>query len=106
MDNSRRYAELLTQVLRQVANRQANLRGLKVRSVCDVEAGQFLIIATGWEGEVWRDLMLFHARLQDGQIIVEDNNFEKMLEDLVEAGIPEADIVSIEDLEEMERSVA
>jgi hypothetical protein len=106
MDNSRRYAELLTQVLRQVANRQANLRGLKVQSVCDVEAGQFLIIATGWEGETWRNLMLFHARLQDGKIIVEDNNFEKMLEDLVEAGIPEVDIVSIEDLEEMTQSVA
>jgi XisI protein len=106
MDNSRRHAELLTQVLRQIAGDQTRLGDLKVRSVCDAEAGQFLIIATGWEKDIWQDVILFHAWLKGGKVIVEENNFEKMLEDLLEAGIAEADIISIEELEDLERSAA
>lgn len=106
MDNLQRHAELLTQVLRRVACERANVGRLKVRSVCDVEAGQFLIIATGWEKESWRDEILFHAWLKDGKVIVEENNFEKMLEDLLSVGIAESDIVDAEELAESERSVA
>lgn len=106
MDNSRRYAELLTQVLRRIAHDRANLGGMKVRSVCDVEAGQFLIIATGWEQESWRDVILFHAWLRDGKIVVEENNFEKMLEDLLEVGIAEEDILDTEEVAELKRSAA
>ncbi|MCY7282462.1 MAG: XisI protein [Cyanobacteria bacterium CAN_BIN43] len=105
MDNSQRYAELLTQALRRVVRDRANVGRLKVRSVCDVEAGQFLIIATGWEMDSWRDVILFHAWLKDGKVVVEENNFEKMLEELLEVGIAESDIVDAEELEEMERSL-
>jgi len=105
MDNSQRYAELLTQVLRRVACDRANLGSLKVRSVCDVEAGQFLVIATGWEKESWQDVILFHAWLKDGKVVVEENNFEKMLEELLEAGIAEADILDAEELAELQPSL-
>ena len=105
MDNSQRYAELLTQVLRRVAGDRANLGSLKVRSVCDVEAGQFLVIATGWEKESWQDVILFHAWLKDGKVVVEENNFEKMLEELLEAGIAEVDILDAEELAELQPSL-
>jgi len=88
-------------VLRRIASEQSVLGSLKVRSVCDVEAGQFLIIATGWEQEAWQDVILFHAWLNDGKVVVEENNFEKMLEDLLAGGIAEADIVDAEDMAEL-----
>jgi hypothetical protein len=47
MESPRRYAEILTQVFRKLAVWQQERRSLKVRSICDVEAGQFLIVATG-----------------------------------------------------------
>ena len=98
MDNSGRYAELLMQVLRKVSIGHTGFGTLKVRSVCDVDAGQFLIIATGWEGPSWQDVILFHAWLKDGKVVVEENNFEKMLEDLLEVGIAEEDIVDAEEM--------
>lgn len=110
MDNSQRYAELLMGVFRTVAAQHPNPRDLKIRSICDQEAGQFLIVATGWERSVgklaWHDSILVDVWLQDGKVVVVENNVEDFLEDLIAGGIAAADIVSVEDLEEMERSVA
>ncbi len=106
MDNSRQYAEFLTCALRHVASEQPSLQDFQIRSVCDAEAGQFLIIGTGWEQASWRNLILFHAWLKDEKVIVVENNFESIVEDLISAGISAADIVSVEDLEETERLVA
>jgi len=106
MDNSQRYAEVLTQALRRVALDQPSLQNLKIRAVCDGEAGQFLIIGTGWQQTAWQNLILFNAWLKDGKVVVEENNFEDMMDLLLEAGVAAEDIVSVEDLEDMERSVA
>jgi hypothetical protein len=46
MDNSLTYSEILTQVLRQASATQPRLQSISIRSVCDRESGQFLIIAT------------------------------------------------------------
>lgn len=109
MDNSKQYAELLTQVFRTAAMQQPNPRSLRIRSICDVGAGQFLIVATGWERSegklAWHDYILVDAWLQDGKVVVVENNMEDFLEDLIAAGIAETDIVSVEELEEMERSL-
>lgn len=106
MADSQRYAELLTQVLRQVATDQPSLQNLKIRAVCDVEAGQFLLIGTGWEQTRWMDLILFHAWLHVDKVVVEENSFESIADELVEAGIAAADIISADELLELERSVA
>lgn len=106
MDNSQRYAEILTQVLRHMTLAQPSLQDLKIRAVCDAEAGQFLIIGTGWQQTTWRNLILFHAWLKDGKIVVEENNFEDMTEMLLEAGVANEDMMSAEELEEIEQSVA
>jgi hypothetical protein len=105
MGNSQRYAEVLTKVLRQVAIEQPSLQDLKIRAVCDVESGQFLVIGTGWNQTAWRDLILFHAWLKDGKIVVEDNNFENMMEMLLEGGIVAEDLISVEEIEEIDRSM-
>ena len=110
MDNSQRYAELLTGVLQAAALREPNPQGLRIRSVCDREAGQFLIVVTGWarsEGKLaWHDYILVDVWLQGERVVVVENNVEDFLEDLIAAGIAAEQIVSIEELEEIERSVA
>jgi XisI protein len=106
MENSGRYAEVLTQVFRKLAGQQQERRSLKVRSICDEEAGQFLVVATGWAREAgqlaWHDAILIDVWLQDGKVVVVENNMEDLLEELVEAGIAEGDVV---DVEEVERSM-
>jgi hypothetical protein len=110
MANPKRYAEILRQVFQRIASEQGHAKGLRVRSICDEVSGQFLIVATGWdrsaERVVWHDSIMVDVFIRDGKVVFIENDIEKMLEDLVEAGIPEVDIVSIEDLEELERSVA
>lgn len=109
MENSRRYAELLTQVFRNIAMRQPNPRQLKMRSICDVQAGQFLVVATGWERSegrlAWHDAILVDVWLQDGKVVVVENNTDYLLEELVEAGIAEADVLDLDEVDEVERSL-
>jgi hypothetical protein len=50
---------------------------------------------TGWEKETWINTILFHARLLDGKIVIEDDNFEEGLTTaLIKAGIPPEDIIN------------
>lgn len=95
MDSTRNYSAILTQVLRQVATPQPRLQPLRISSVCDAEAGQFLIIATGWDKERWLNTILFHARLVEGKIIIEDDNFEEGIASaLIASGIAVDDITT------------
>ncbi len=95
MDNSLRYSQIITQVLRNTVKTQPGLQKIKICAVCDVEAKEFLIIATGWDHEVWLDTILFHARLVNGKVVIEDDNFEEGLtQALIEGGIAPDDIVT------------
>ncbi|WPF89575.1 element excision factor XisI family protein [Cyanobacterium aponinum AL20118] len=95
MDKSITYADILTKVLRQQSAIQPRLQNLKISSVCDRDTGHFLIIMTGWHKESWRDQILFHARLIDDKIIIEDDNFEEGLTNiLIQEGIDDRDIIT------------
>jgi len=97
----------MTQVLRQTAATQPRLQSLRISAVCDPEAGQFLLIATGWEQTSWINTILFHARLQGNKVIIEDDNFEAGLSsELITAGILPEDILSSDDEFESDRAVA
>lgn len=98
MDNAQRYGDVLTAVLRRVAADQPSLQRLTIRAVCDREVGQFLVIGTGWEQERWLDVIFFHAWLKDGRVVVEENTFESIVDELIESGISAEDIVSSEEL--------
>jgi XisI protein len=95
MDKSLTYPEILTQVLRKAASAQPRLQPIQIRAVCDPESEQFLIIATGWEKNIWMNVILFHAQLLDGKVVIEDDNFEEGLTQvLITAGIAAEDIVT------------
>jgi trans-2-enoyl-CoA reductase len=95
MDKSLKYADILTQVLRQESAIKTRLKQLKISPVCDQEIGQYLIIMTGWQKEKWTNTILFHARLADGKIVIEDDNFEEGLTNaLIQAGIDAKDIIT------------
>ncbi|MGB7519938.1 MAG: element excision factor XisI family protein, partial [Spirulinaceae cyanobacterium] len=50
--------------------------------------------ATGWNKQRWMDTILFHARLVEQQIIIEEDNFEESLtQALISGGIKQEDIV-------------
>lgn len=94
MDQTMSYADILTRALREEARQQPSIQPIRIASVCDAEAGQFLLIMTGWEKKIWFDSILFHARLAEGKVVIEMDNIEEGLKrKLIEAGIAEADII-------------
>lgn len=95
MDNSLKYADILTKVLRKETAIQPRLQQLRISPVCDQEMGQFLIILTGWDKESWTNTILFHARLIEDKVLIEDDNFEEGLTNaLIQAGISPEDIIT------------
>ena len=102
MDQTLSYADILTRVVREEGKFQPRLQPIKIISVCDRETGQFLLIAVGWENKRRVDSIIFHAQLVDGTVVIETDNIEERLTAaLVEAGIPEGDIISGEAFDEL-----
>ena len=95
MDKSIKYAEILTQVLRQESVIQPRNKNVTISSVCDRETGIFLIIMTGWQKKYWSNTILFHACLEEDKIIIHDDNFEEGLTNvLIQAGVNAEDITT------------
>ncbi|MFN0119444.1 MAG: element excision factor XisI family protein [Blastocatellia bacterium] len=91
MDATADYTEILTLVLRREAEtRYSLIPQLRIVASCDAESGQFLLITIGWDNRRrWVHNILFHARILDGLIVIEADNFEEGLKaELIAAGIP------------------
>lgn len=95
MDCSLSYTDILKQTLQKATQAQPRLQAIQLYPVCDIDSGHFLILATGWDKQRWLDTILFHARLVDQQVIIEEDNFEEGLTSaLISAGIPAEHIIS------------
>jgi XisI protein len=95
MDRLLSYADILKQTLQEATKAQPRLQAIKLYPVCDKDSGHFLIIATGWDKQRWIDAILFHARLVDRHVIIEEDNFEEGLTSaLIAAGIQAEHIVT------------
>lgn len=103
MDQAVNYGDILTCVLRERGALQPSLQPIRVSSVCDPETGRFLLVATGKSNAGRVEIILFHARLADGKVVIETDNFEEGLSEyLIDAGIPRADILSAQAFERMQ----
>ncbi|MFM7449037.1 MAG: element excision factor XisI family protein [Leptolyngbyaceae cyanobacterium] len=95
MDHPLSYADILKQTIQAVTVDQPRLQAIKLYPVCDLDSGHFLILATGWDKQRWMDTILFHARLVDNQVIIEEDNFEEGLTPaLIASGIKREDITT------------
>lgn len=100
MEQSLSYADILKKTLQEETRAQPRLQAIRIYPVCDTDSGQFLVLATGWDKQRWIDSILFHARLVDSQVIIEEDNFEEGLSSsLIAAGIPAEDIITSLDYE-------
>lgn len=106
MDQTVNYADILTQVIHREAELQPSFQPkLKIVAACDRETGQFLLIVVGWDQDRWVHNILFHARLVNGQVIIETDMTEEGLKPaLIEAGIRAEDILTGKEADEIESS--
>ena len=95
MERSLSYADILKKTLQEATRNQPRLQAIQLYPVCDTDSGHFLILATGWDKQRWLDTILFHARLVEHQVIIEEDNFEEGLTSaLIDAGIPAEHIIT------------
>ena len=100
MDNSLNYAEIIKKIVNSATIDQPSIQAIKLYPVCDLESGNFVVLATGFDNQKWIDNVIFHARLiekenSNSQIIIEEDNFEEgLIDTLIEAGIKKEDIVT------------
>jgi hypothetical protein len=93
MDNTLSYAEIIQNTLQEATKDQPRIQSIRMYSVCDLNSGHFLILATGWDKKSWVNTILFHAHLVDQEITIEEDNFEEGLTSmLIAAGINPAKI--------------
>lgn len=86
MDQTLNYADILKKTVQSAVVNQPRLQAIKLYPVCDTESGHFLVLATGWDKQRWMDTILFHARLAENKVVVEEDNFEESLTQLLIAG--------------------
>ena len=95
MERVLRYADILKQTVQTAAADQPSLQAIKLYPVCDTESGHFLVLATGWDKQRWMNTILFHARLVEQQVFIEEDNFEESLtEALIENGVAPKHIIT------------
>ncbi|NEO02267.1 MAG: XisI protein [Moorea sp. SIO3I7] len=95
MDHSLNYSDILKQILQEETRAQPSIQAIRLYPVCDTETGHFLVLATGWDKQRWINSILFHARLVNGQVVIEEDNFEEGLASaLIAAGIPAENIIT------------
>ena len=100
MNNAINYADILKQTVKDATIHQPRSQKINLYPVCDVESGNFVVLATGFDKKSWIDFVLFHARLVEKdnynrKIIIEEDNFEEGLVDiLIAAGVKKEDIVT------------
>jgi hypothetical protein len=88
------YRRILQQVTEMHANMPAEPDDVESFAVCDTVNDQYLLLDAGWEGEERSHYVVFHLRLKDGKVVIEQDGIEYgIARDLIEAGIPEEDIV-------------
>ncbi len=93
MDHPLSYADILKKTVQAATSDQPRLQAIKLYPVCDSDSGHFLVLATGWDKQRWLNTILFHARLAENQVIIEEDNFEEGLTPaLIAAGIRGEDI--------------
>jgi hypothetical protein len=108
MDQTLKYADILTEILREKAKlRYPTIPRLKLVASCDRECGQFLLIMIGWDNrEHWHHSITFHAQLLDGKVIIETDMTEGLKPLLLEAGIREEDFLSDRERDRLEAEQA
>jgi hypothetical protein len=80
------YADILKKNLQEATRAQPRLQAIELYSVCDVDSGHFLVLATGWDKQRWMDTILFHAHLVDRQVVIEEDHTEENCLDADSAG--------------------
>ena len=94
MDRIKHYQQLVEQVLTQYLELNYANADIHNEPIFNREAGQYVVMSSGWQGVRRIHGCLLHLKIQDGKIWIERDGTEHgIANDLTAAGIPRDAIV-------------
>ncbi len=94
MEKVEKYRRILQQIVEKYAQTPRRENQASLIPICDTVHDNYLLMRVGWDKVGRAHNTLFHLRLQDGKVWIEDDGIENgIANDLLEAGIEKDDIV-------------
>ncbi len=96
MDKIKKYNQILQSLILKYAEFKPRYTTNEWQPICDKEQGEYLLLkfVLGKDGESRNKYPIFHFRLKNGKVLVEENNTDSdIVSELLELGIEKQDIV-------------
>ena len=94
MDRINQYQQIIEQVLTRYLELNYANAELHNEPIFNHEAGQYVVMSSGWQGALRIHGCLLHLKIQDGKIWIERDGTESgIANELIAAGIPRHAIV-------------
>jgi XisI protein len=96
MDKLEKYGEILQSLILKYTSYKPRYTANEWQPICDKEHGEYLLLkfVSGKNGESKNKYPIFHFRLKNGKVYVEENNTDSdVVAELVESGINKKDLI-------------
>ncbi len=96
MDKMKKYNQILQALILKYASFKPRYTSNEWQPICDQEHGEYLLLkfVLGNDGESKNKYPIFHFRLKNGKVLIEENNTDSdILSELLDLGIANGDIV-------------
>jgi len=94
MDKLEKYRKILQRIVEKYAGEPRRADQVPLVPICDTVHDNYLLMRVGWDKVGRAHHTLFHFRIKDGKVWIEDDGIEHgIANDLLEAGIAPEDII-------------
>jgi hypothetical protein len=94
MDKVTNYRRILRRLVQDYARYKPSHGKLEPLAVCDTKSDNYLLLHVGWDNIRRVHATVFHLRLVDGKVLIEEDGLEQgVTPDLLAAGVAPKDIV-------------
>ena len=94
MDKVTNYRRILRRLVTEYAQYRPSHGEIEPIGVCDSKSDNYLLIHAGWDNNRRIHVTVFHLRLHNGKILIEEDGLEHgIAQDLLDAAVPPRDIV-------------
>jgi XisI protein len=95
MDKLNKYRRIISKIIEKQASYKASTGVIDEYAICDNKTDNYILFNVGWHNSGRRQFGYpIHIRIKDGKVLVEwDGTNQSIVEQLIDAGIDENDIV-------------
>ena len=96
MDKVEKYNQILQSLILKYAEFKPRYTTNEWQPICDHEHGEYLLLkfVLGKDGESKNKYPIFHFRLKNGKVLIEENNTDSdIVSELLDLGVKKQDIV-------------